>query len=72
MFGFIDFHDLPTSFDMLPDLGLTHHRKSSKDINYENSTTPDLRGKNVLVTGGTSGLGAASELLTDVVSVQLN
>lgn len=45
---------------MLPDLGLLHHRKPFKDILEENKLTPDLRDHNVLVTGGTSGLGAAS------------
>ncbi|KAG8906255.1 hypothetical protein FRB99_007317 [Tulasnella sp. 403] len=45
--------------DMLPDLHLLDRRVPFNKIKEENALSGDLRGRNVLVTGGTSGIGAA-------------
>ena len=45
--------------DMLPNIGLTG-KIAFKDVERDNQLVDDLRGRNVLVTGGTSGIGAAS------------
>ncbi|KAG8946461.1 hypothetical protein FRC04_011637 [Tulasnella sp. 424] len=55
------FSSLPL-LNRLPDLGLLHQRVSFDAIQKENIGRNDLRGRNVLVTGGTNGIGAAIAL----------
>ncbi len=50
------------SFNQLPNLGLLNQKRSFKDIELENDACNDLRGRKCLITGGTSGIGAAGEV----------
>ncbi|KAG9038988.1 hypothetical protein FRB95_013666 [Tulasnella sp. JGI-2019a] len=53
-------HSLLSSVtNRLPDPGFFHSRIPYAAIIHENSVSDDLRGRNVLVTGGTNGIGAA-------------
>lgn len=46
--------------DQLPDIAIAG-KLSIQTVERENAQVNDLRGRSVLVTGGTSGIGAASE-----------
>lgn len=59
----------------LPDPGYLHKQVPYAAIIHENSVSNNLYGRNVLVTGGTNGIGAAGMSLklsshSDIVRVQ--